>query len=73
VLHTVGVPESQIDEQIADLEKLSNPTVGLAAHPGAVDVRLTAKAPTQEKAQDMLSQLEAQVRQRLGEWISGVD
>ena len=73
VLHTVGVPESQIDEKIADLEKLSNPTVGLAAHPGAVDVRLTAKAPTQEKAQDMLSQLEAQVRQRLGEWISGVD
>ena len=32
LLHTAGVGESQIDDKIADLERLSNPTVGLAAH-----------------------------------------
>ncbi len=44
LLHTVGVGESQIDDLIDDLEKLSNPTVGLTAHSGQVDVRITVKA-----------------------------
>lgn len=73
VLHTAGVPESQIDEAIADLEKQTNPTVGLAAHAGAVDVRLTAKAASREKAEEMLADLEAQVHERLGDAIYGVD
>jgi competence/damage-inducible protein CinA-like protein len=73
VLHVAGVPESQIDEHIADLEKLSNPTVGLAAHAGSVDVRLTAKAGSETEAAAMLDKLEAEVRQRLGDWVHGVD
>jgi hypothetical protein len=73
VLHTSGVPESQIDEKIADLEKLSNPTVGLAAHAGTVDVRLTAKADDREHAEAMLDDLEVEVRSRLGDWVYGSD
>ncbi|MGH2581961.1 MAG: competence/damage-inducible protein A [Anaerolineales bacterium] len=73
VLHTAGVPESQIDEKIADLEKLANPTVGLAAHAGAVDVRLTAKAEDREQADAMLDDLEVEVRTRLGNWVFGGD
>jgi len=73
VLHIAGVGESQIDEKIADLEKLPNPTVGLAAHPGIVDVRLTAKAENAERAGEMLAELEAQARARLGEWVYGAD
>jgi len=73
VLHVAGVPESQIDEKIADLEKLSNPTVGLAAHAGAVDVRLTAKADDEKAIEVMLDDLEKEVRKRLGDWIYGVD
>jgi competence/damage-inducible protein CinA-like protein len=73
VLHVAGVPESQIDEQIADLEKLSNPTVGLAAHAGSVDVRLTAKAADEAEAAEMLDKLEVEVRKRLGDWVHGVD
>lgn len=73
VLHVAGVPESQIDEQIADLEKLSNPTVGLAAHAGSVDVRLTAKAENEAEADKMLDGLEAEVRERLGDWVHGID
>ncbi len=73
VLHVAGVPESQIDEKITDLEKLSNPTVGLAAHAGAVDVRLTAKAQDEKAIEVMLADLEKQVRTRLGDWVYGVD
>ncbi|HEY4717745.1 MAG TPA: molybdopterin-binding protein, partial [Anaerolineales bacterium] len=32
LLHIAGIGESLIDEKIADLERQSNPTVGLAAH-----------------------------------------
>jgi nicotinamide-nucleotide amidase len=39
ILHTSGVGESQIDDHIGDLELLSNPTVGLAAHAGQVELR----------------------------------
>lgn len=73
VLHTAGVPESQIDQHLADLERQTNPTVGLAAHAGSVDVRLTAKAESAEQAAEMLDALEAEVRERLGDWVHGVD
>jgi competence/damage-inducible protein CinA-like protein len=73
VLHTSGVGESQIDERIGDLELLTNPTVGLAAHAGQVDVRITAKADTIKKADDLIQKLETELRERLGRWIYGTD
>ena len=72
-LHTAGVGESQIDDRIDDLERLSNPTVGLAAHSGQVDVRITAKADSERQAQELLQPVEAELRQRLGGWIYGAD
>jgi len=73
VLRTAGVPESQIDQHLDDLERQTNPTVGLAAHAGSVDVRLTAKAESSEQAAEMLDALEAEVRRRLGDWVHGID
>nr|WP_290669696.1 CinA family nicotinamide mononucleotide deamidase-related protein [Ardenticatena sp.] len=73
VLHTVGVGESVIDEQIADLEQGANPTVGLAAHSGQVDVRITARAPNEKQADVMIAQVERQIRNRLGDAIYGAD
>jgi len=73
VLHTSGVGESQIDERIGDLEKLSNPTVGLAAHAGRVDVRITAKAATEEEADALIREVEDELRRRLRAWIYGAD
>lgn len=73
ILHTVGVGESQIDEVIADLETLSNPTVGLAAHSGQVDVRITVKAETKQEAEKLLLPVEMDLRKRLGDWIYGAD
>jgi competence/damage-inducible protein CinA-like protein len=73
VLHVAGVGESQIDNLIGDLETFHNPTVGLAAHSGQVDVRITAKAGSEAEAEDMLCPVEETLRQRLGDWIYGID
>lgn len=73
LIHTAGVGESQIDDLIGDLEQLSNPTIGLAAHAGQVDVRITAKAQSEAEAEAMIQEVEQQVRQRLGDWVFGAD
>jgi nicotinamide-nucleotide amidase len=73
VLHTAGVGESQIDSMIGDLETLSNPTVGLLAHAGQVDVRITAKAETEAEAENKINEMEQVIIQRLGNDIFGVD
>jgi nicotinamide-nucleotide amidase len=71
VLHTAGVGESQVDEWISDLEESRNPTVGLLAHPGQVDIRVTAKADSIEEADKMISEMAASIRERLGDHIYG--
>ena len=73
VLHAAGVGESWLDERIADLETQTNPTVGIAAHPGLIDVRITAKAPDAGQAASSIAAVEATIRERLGEAIFGAD
>jgi nicotinamide-nucleotide amidase len=73
ILRTAGVGESWLDERIQDLERLSNPTVGLAAHAGRVDIRITAKAQQGAELQSMLKGIETTLRERLGSLIFGVD
>src|SRR5512134_2139131 len=73
VLHCAGLGEGMIDEQIADLETLSNPTVGLAAHTGVVDIRIAAKAKSEMEADRMIAEIEAQIDERLGDFVFGAD
>jgi competence/damage-inducible protein CinA-like protein len=73
IIHTAGAGESQIDDLIGDLEELSNPTVGLSAHSGQVDVRITAKADSEDQADALIKPVEEIVRQRLGDWVYGAD
>jgi competence/damage-inducible protein CinA-like protein len=73
ILHCAGLGEGMIDEKISDLETLSNPTVGLAAHTGVVDVRIAAKARSEAEADAMIAEIERQVRQRLGDVVFGVN
>ena len=73
VLHCAGLGEGMIDEKITDLEKLNNPTVGLAAHTGVVDVRIAAKAKSESEANAMIAEIESQVRERLGSVVFGAD
>jgi nicotinamide-nucleotide amidase len=73
VLHVAGVGESTVDEWIGDLEALPNPSVGLLAHPGQVDIRITAKAESTESADLMIAEMEARVRERVKEGLYGAD
>lgn len=73
ILHCAGLGEGMIDEKIADLETLSNPTVGLAAHTGVVDIRIAVKAGNESEADSMIAQIESQVRERLGDYVFGAD
>lgn len=73
IIHTAGAGESQIDSLIGDLEELSNPTVGLAAHSGQVDVRITAKAESEVEADTLIAPVEDTIRDRLKGWVYGAD
>jgi nicotinamide-nucleotide amidase len=74
VLRTAGIGESMLDDQLGkDLLEASNPTVGLAAHMGQVDVRITAKAEDETTADTMIADFEAKIRQRVGRYIYGIN
>jgi nicotinamide-nucleotide amidase len=73
VLRTVAIGESVLDDLIADLEKLDNPTVGLAAHTGRVDIRITARAASEKEADTLIEHVAREVRHRAGQWIFGED
>jgi len=65
--------ESSIDALIADLEEMPNPTVGLSAHAGYVDVRITVKADSESSANEMLKKVELEITRRLPGVIYGCD
>jgi nicotinamide-nucleotide amidase len=74
VLRTAGIGESTLDDAIGkELLQASNPTVGLAAHAGQVDVRITAKADDEAIADQMIGEVEEQLRARIGQYVFGVD
>jgi nicotinamide-nucleotide amidase len=74
VLHTAGIGESSLDDLIGrPLLEASNPTVGLAAHNGQVDVRITAKADTLDEANALIETVENQLRTRVGRYVYGSD
>lgn len=72
-LHVSGLGEGVIDDQVGDLETQTNPTVGLTAHSGVVDIRIAAKAATTAEAGSMIAATEQIIRSRLGKAIFGAD
>lgn len=71
VIHTVSLGESSIDEIIGEMETLTNPSVGLLAHPGQTDVRVTAKARSTEEARRMMEPVLQEIREKLADYIFG--
>lgn len=76
-LHCRGIGESALDAAIADVVAAvpaAGPlAVGLAAHEGAVDVRLTARTADRAAADDLFAPVEAAIRDRLGAAVVGVE
>jgi len=69
ILRTFGIGESTIDDLLGDLMHAANPTVGLAAKTGQVDIRIAARADDAAAAEIMLDGLETKVRALVGPYI----
>ncbi len=74
VFRTTGISESLLNEKILDLfEKSTNPTVAVLAHADGVDIRLTAKAPSDAEANNLLDGLGKTIMTRVPNFIYGLD
>src|SRR3989442_18675 len=72
VLRITGQGVSAIEERIKDLLQQTDPTIAPYAKLGEVHLRLTAKG-SPEKVDTALAHGEAQVRERLGDLVYGID
>lgn len=74
VLKVADMGESAVDNLIGELiANSANPTVGVLAHPGQVDIRIAARAPSIEDASKLIAQVEKKVRKLLGNHIFATD
>ena len=74
VLKVGNLGESNVDDRIGHLiANSANPTVGVLAHPGQVDVRIAAKAPSVQEANKLIDPVEREVRELLGRHVFAVD
>lgn len=74
ILKVAELGESRVDDLMGHLIANSrNPTVGVLAHPGQVDIRVAAKAPSNEAAAQLIAPVEAEVRQLIGKHIFAAD
>ncbi|HJM54296.1 MAG TPA: CinA family nicotinamide mononucleotide deamidase-related protein [Dehalococcoidia bacterium] len=70
VLKTVDLGESSVDHLIGHLMKDDgNPAVGTMAHPGQVDVRIAARASSEDEAEELIGPIEEEIRNLLGDNI----
>jgi nicotinamide-nucleotide amidase len=72
-IKTFWLAEAKVDELVAPLSKLSNPTLATYINPDGVYLRITAKARRKTEAQRLIAQSEEQIRNILSPYIWGVD
>ncbi len=74
MIRSWGISEARVGEMLDDLfHGSANPTVAFLASAGEIKIRLTAAAGSDEEAFALIEPLEAEVRQRLGDRVFGVD
>ncbi len=73
VLRIAGLGESSVEERIKHLIGGSNPTVAPYAKPGAVELRITAKAASVDEAEAMIEDMDRRLVEALGNSVFGRD
>ena len=73
-LKLFGIGESSMEEQLrAQMNEMTNPTLAPYAKEGECELRVTAKAENDEKAQELLRPTVEQVKALFGNKVYGVD
>lgn len=73
-LRVYGIGESAAEALLREqMNTLTNPTLAPYAKTGEVELRITAKAKTEEEARALIAPVEAEVRKVLGDKIYGAD
>jgi nicotinamide-nucleotide amidase len=74
VLKIAEIGESSVDDRIGHLIRHSaNPTVGVLAHPGQVDVRISVKTDSVDKAYELIAPVEKEVREAFTHHVFAID
>jgi len=73
IIKTFRLAEAKVDELVAHVSKLANPTLATYIKPDGVYLRITAKAKKKTEAQRLISRSEEQIRNVLSSYIWGVD
>ncbi|MCS7185335.1 MAG: competence/damage-inducible protein A [Armatimonadetes bacterium] len=72
ILRFSGIGESALTDRLGELMQNSNPTLGTLVKPGEIWLRVAAKAQTEGEANAMLDEMEAKIREKVGEWLIAV-
>ena len=73
-IHFIGIGESEMEYRLRDyMEELTNPTLAPYAKQGECLVRVTASAPTRERAEEMMAPVIERVKGMFGELAYGMD
>ncbi|MGB9802871.1 competence/damage-inducible protein A [Desulfofundulus sp.] len=73
LLKVTGISESGVQELIGDLGGQGNPGIAYVAKPGEVHVRISARAADGAAADQMVNGLLEKVRERLADYVFGMD
>lgn len=73
-LKLFGIGESSMEDQLRSrMNAMENPTLAPYAKEGECELRITAKAPTQEEAQALIAPVEEEMHTLFGDLIYGAD
>ena len=72
-LKSFGLSEADVNEAVNPLFSSTNPELGIYAKLDGIHLRLIARAPKREEAEEMIAQSEARLREILAEHIWGFD
>ncbi|HAU33124.1 competence/damage-inducible protein A [Lysinibacillus sp. FSL M8-0216] len=74
VMRFYGIGEAELEVQVQDiLDAQTNPTVAPLASDGEVTLRVTAKAETEQQAQQLIAAKVAEIQALVGDYQYGVD